>query len=93
MADNPMHPAEEPEHLRDALRCGAKTRSGEPCRSPAMPNGRCRMHGGASPGAPTGERNGNYKHGRFTHEAIETRRQIRALVAEMLAMAEAFHKA
>jgi hypothetical protein len=29
-----------------APRCGAKTRSGKPCHSPAMPNGRCRMHGG-----------------------------------------------
>ena len=27
-------------------RCGARTRNGTPCRSPAMPNGRCRMHGG-----------------------------------------------
>lgn len=26
--------------------CGAKTRSGEPCKTPAMENGRCRMHGG-----------------------------------------------
>ena len=26
--------------------CGAKTRSGEPCKQKAMPNGRCRMHGG-----------------------------------------------
>jgi glucans biosynthesis protein len=92
MADNPMHPAEEPEHLRDAPRCGARTRSGEPCCSPAMPNGRCRMHGGASPGAPTGERNGNYKHGRFTREAIEARKFIRALVAQMLAMAASIPK-
>lgn len=30
-------------------RCGAKTRSGKPCRAWAMPNGRCRMHGGSSP--------------------------------------------
>jgi hypothetical protein len=29
-----------------SLRCGARTRSGSPCQSPAMPNGRCRMHGG-----------------------------------------------
>jgi len=36
----------------NAPRCGAKTRSGAPCRSAAMPNGRCRMHGGGSPGAP-----------------------------------------
>lgn len=31
--------------MREALRCGAKTRSGEPCKGPAMRNGRCRMHG------------------------------------------------
>jgi hypothetical protein len=24
--------------------------AGGPCQSPAMPNGRCRMHGGPSPG-------------------------------------------
>lgn len=29
--------------------CGAKTRSGAPCKSRAMPNGRCRMHGGSVP--------------------------------------------
>jgi hypothetical protein len=44
---NPMHL-----HMHRAKRWGAKTRSGKPCQSPAMPNGRCRMHGGLSPGAP-----------------------------------------
>ncbi|MFL5137021.1 MAG: HGGxSTG domain-containing protein, partial [Microvirga sp.] len=29
-------------------RCGARTRSGNACRAPGMPNGRCRMHGGLS---------------------------------------------
>src|SRR5829696_6743343 len=29
--------------------CGAKTRRGAPCQNPAMKNGRCRMHGGATP--------------------------------------------
>ncbi|MGO8840343.1 MAG: HGGxSTG domain-containing protein [Methyloceanibacter sp.] len=43
--------------IHQSLRCGARTRSGDPCRSPAMPNGRCRMHGGKSPGAPKGNRN------------------------------------
>src|SRR5690554_6144621 len=33
-----------------AIRCGAKTRSGEPCKNYAMANGRCRMHGGKSTG-------------------------------------------
>lgn len=37
-------------------RCGAKTRSGQPCQSQAMTNGRCRMHGGSSPGAPAGNK-------------------------------------
>lgn len=37
--------------------CGAKTRAGHPCRSHAMPNGRCRKHGGKSTGAPTGNQN------------------------------------
>lgn len=32
--------------------CGAKTRSGAPCRSRAMANGRCRMHGGTTPYGP-----------------------------------------
>ncbi|WP_233572175.1 HGGxSTG domain-containing protein [Neisseria weixii] len=37
--------------------CGAKTRSGGECWNPAMPNGRCRLHGGKSTGAPKGHTN------------------------------------
>ena len=51
---NPMQ-SKLPMHL--SQRCGARTRSGSRCQSPAMPNGRCRMHGGMSPGAPKGNRN------------------------------------
>ena len=61
-------------------RCGARTRSGKPCQSPAMPNGRCRMHGGPSPGAPKGNKNA-FKHGRYTAEAIARRRDIAELFA------------
>ena len=32
--------------MQRAPRCGAKTRRGTACQSPAMPNGRCRIHGG-----------------------------------------------
>lgn len=32
--------------------CGAKKRSGGECKQPAMPNGRCRLHGGKSTGGP-----------------------------------------
>lgn len=45
------------------IRCGAKTRRGEPCRQYAMPNGRCRMHGGSS---PTGLAHPNTTHGRYS---------------------------
>ena len=47
-----------------------------------MPNGRCRMHGGLSPGAPEGNRNA-LKHGRYTAEALERRRQISDLIRAM----------
>ncbi len=52
-----------------APRCKAKTRSNTRCQSPAMPNGRCRMHGGSSPGAPCGVRHGRHKHGLYTNQA------------------------
>jgi len=39
------------------------------------------MHGGAKgSGAPPGERNGSYRHGLFTREAIAERRALRALI-------------
>jgi hypothetical protein len=31
-----------------ARRCGARRRDRMACKGPAMPNGRCRMHGGGS---------------------------------------------
>jgi hypothetical protein len=66
-------------------RCGAYARTtGRPCLAPAMANGRCRLHGGKSPGAPTGERNGNYIHGRRTQEAQTLRREGGALLRVLL---------
>lgn len=64
-------------------RCGAKTRSGSACRSPAVHGRkRCRMHGGApGSGAPRANQNA-CKHGLFTREAIEERKRIRALLGE-----------
>jgi hypothetical protein len=64
-------------------RCGARTRSGAACRAPAVHGKkRCRMHGGAKgSGAPRANRNAR-KHGRFTGDAIEERREIRAMLAE-----------
>ena len=73
-------------------RCGARTRAGRPCRSPAMPNGRCRLHGGLSPGAPKGNKNA-LKHGRYTAEAIASRREVAALIRAMRALAGATDEA
>jgi hypothetical protein len=58
-----------------APRCGATCkRTGQPCRGPAMRNGRCRMHGGASTGPRTPEgrercRAAPWKHGGRASEA------------------------
>ena len=50
-----------------------------------MPNGRCRMHGGLSPGAPKGNKNA-LKHGDYTAEAITRRRKIAKLLREAKAV-------
>jgi uncharacterized protein YjcR len=63
-----------------------RTRAGTSCLGPAMANGRCRMHGGASPGAPRGNRNAR-KHGRYSATAVVERRQIGALLREMRRLA------
>ena len=49
-----------------------------------MPNGKCRIHGGLSPGAPRGAANGNYRDGYWTREAVEERKFIRSLVKSTL---------
>jgi hypothetical protein len=42
---------------------------------------RCRLHGGAEgSGAPPGERNGAYRQGLYTREAITERKAMRALI-------------
>ena len=69
--------------MLSSRRCGAKTRSGSPCKSPAVSGKkRCRMHGGApGSGAPRGNKNAR-KHGFYTHEAIAERRQMQTLMRQ-----------
>jgi hypothetical protein len=64
-------------------RCGARTRSGEPCRSPAVGGkARCRMHGGANgSGAPRGNQNA-LKHGRYRRKVREEQRQLQDLLRQ-----------
>jgi hypothetical protein len=61
-----------------APRCTARCKhSKAPCRNPAVKGRKvCRMHGGKG-GAPRGERNGAYRHGRHTAEAKAERRALR----------------
>jgi hypothetical protein len=65
-----------------APRCGARTRCGGSCRQPAMPNGRCRLHGGLSTGPRTPDglarsRRARWKHGARSAEVTALRREVR----------------
>ena len=61
-------------------RCGAETRRGTACQRPAnKKNGRCRLHGGATPGAQTEEdlariSVANLRHGKFTKAKLKKRK-------------------
>ena len=46
--------------MTTAKECGARTKSGAPCKTLAMENGRCRLHGGKS---PKGVDSGTFKTG------------------------------
>ncbi len=39
---------------------------------------RCRMHGGTNPGAPAGPANGNWRHGLYSREMLQMRRELNA---------------
>jgi hypothetical protein len=80
MAANPMH--QRLQNLRTAPRCGAKTRRGRACMSPAVKGrARCRMHGGAKgSGAPCGEGHGHYRHGFWAKDQTAARRAAASLL-------------
>ena len=74
-----------------APRCGATRRNGGACLSPAMPNGRCRMHGGKSTGPRTPEglarsSVSNLRHGRYSAAAVAERREARRVLRMSLDM-------
>lgn len=54
-------------------KCGAKTRSGNKCKNSAMPNGRCRLHGGKS---LKGNQSPRYKHGLYSKYAGESLKKV-----------------
>jgi hypothetical protein len=67
-----------------APRCGARSkRTGQSCQGAAMPNGRCKLHGGKSTGPRTPEglkrsRRAKWKHGHYSREAKAERARLRA---------------
>jgi hypothetical protein len=67
-----------------APRCSARSkRTGKPCRAAAMPNGRCKVHGGKSTGPRTPEglersKRARWKHGYYSREARAERSRVRA---------------
>jgi glucans biosynthesis protein len=71
-----------------APRCGARTRKGAPCASPAVRGKkRCRMHGGLSTGPQTTtgltrSKQARWKHGRFSAEAMREAAHFRELLRE-----------
>ena len=94
MKHDPMRQADIERRLSNlakARRCGAKNRAGHPCRQAAVRGrGRCRMHGGArGSGGPRGNRNGRFRHGRYTRENELIRRLMRARIRELKALVQA----
>jgi hypothetical protein len=70
--------------IRKVKRCGARNRRRSPCGSPAMRNGRCRLHGGLSTGPKTAEgieriRRAKTKHGLYSATAIAERQRFREM--------------
>ena len=69
--------------FQKAVRCSATSkRTGKPCQAPAVKGWTvCRFHG-AGGGAPKGARNGSYKSGLYTKEAVEERRYLSELLRQ-----------
>ena len=66
-----------------SVRCGAKTRQGTACQSPAVrERKRCRMHGGTNNGAPIGNCNA-FKNGFSTKEVKQIKKTVRMLINEI----------
>jgi hypothetical protein len=101
MSELPNNPARRVPDWRVTLplaqacpRCGARTRSGAPCKGPAVRNRlRCRMHGGTSTGPRTSEgrermRAAKITHGQRTAEMAQMRAAVRELIAESKRLVE-----
>lgn len=80
--NEPIRP--EPEQMADAPRCLARTRSGAPCRGPAVRGRpRCRLHG-CAPGSGGQPGNTNaLRHGARSREYQAARAMLRKMSGEV----------
>lgn len=79
MSNNPVQ-------LKEDNRCLARTRRGKSsfCQARKVSGRkRCRMHGGTSDGAPKGNKNA-FKHGKYSREVIEKRKNAVKLKREFM---------
>ena len=88
---NPMNTRPKPDasRLLASPRCKAQSkRTKQRCGAPAE-RGKavCRFHG-ARAGAPSGQLNGNFRHGQFTTEANADMRRLRELISEARTLAQ-----
>ncbi len=73
--------------FQKAPRCSARSkRTRKRCRAPAVKGWTvCRFHG-AGGGGPKGKRNGQYRHGRYTQQAIAEQRAVSAFLRKVRAV-------
>jgi glucans biosynthesis protein len=85
MTINPLN-ASDGLLMKDSASCGARTREGYRCKRPnAVGRSRCNLHGGApGSGAPSGERNGRFRHGDHTKIAIDERKWLKQLIKTLV---------
>lgn len=81
MSNNPVQ-------IKEDNRCLARTRRGKStfCQAKKVSGKkRCRMHGGTGDGAPKGNKNA-FKHGKYSREVIEKRKNATKLKREFMAL-------
>ena len=70
--------------ILNVKKCGAYARTtGKPCKSPAMANGRCRMHGGKATGRPT-------SHGKYSQASIRQNREWKFALSALRTLLAAY---
>jgi hypothetical protein len=64
-----------------AIRCHARSRTGQPCRNPCVSGWKVCRHHGVGGGAPVRNRNA-WKHGRYSAEHLAESQKLRELIQD-----------